>query len=109
MDKELINNAMAPIYDKLVSIDNKLDSLMMLSGLFMIANNNLVPEEQRMQALNKAKITMNISLIGVIIKLLTLTIFSLVHIGLYSLVISEITNIFFVVFANLYYLKKEIK
>ena len=54
MDKELINNAMAPIYDKLVSIDNKLDSLMMLSGLFMIANNNLVPEEQRMQALNKA-------------------------------------------------------
>ena len=62
-----------------------------------------------MQALNKAKITMNISLIGVVIKLLTLTIFSLVHIGLYSLVISEITNIFFVVFANLYYLKKEIK
>lgn len=61
-----------------------------------------------LQALNKAKITMNISLIGVIIKLLTLALFSLVHIGLYSLVISEIINIFFVVFANLYYLKKTV-
>ncbi len=59
-----------------------------------------------LQALNKAKITMNISLIGVVIKLLTLAIFSFAHIGIYSLVISEITNIFFVVFANFYYLKK---
>ncbi len=59
-----------------------------------------------LQALNCAKITMNISLIGVAIKLLVLAIFSLCHIGIYSLVISEIINIFFVVFTNLYFLKK---
>ena len=62
-----------------------------------------------LQALNKAKITMNISLVGVLIKLLVLAIFSLCHIGIYSLVISEIVNIFFVVGTNIYYLKKIIK
>ncbi len=61
-----------------------------------------------LQALNKAKITMNISLFGVLIKLIILALFSLFHIGIYSLVISEIVNIFFVVFTNLYYLKKVI-
>ncbi len=59
-----------------------------------------------LQALNKAKITMRISLIGVFLKLLILAIFSLLHIGLYSLLISEIINIIYVVFANFYYLKK---
>lgn len=61
-----------------------------------------------LQALGKAKITMKISLWGVIIKLITLTIFSLLKIGLYSLVISEIINILFVVFTNIYYLKQNI-
>ena len=61
-----------------------------------------------LQALNKAKITMNISLFGVLLKLIILALFSLFHIGIYSLVISEIVNIFFVVFTNLYYLKKVI-
>lgn len=59
-----------------------------------------------LQALDKAKITMNISLLGVLLKLIILAIFSLCHIGIYSLVISEIINIFFVVFTNMYYLKK---
>ena len=59
-----------------------------------------------LQALGKAKITMKISLWGVIIKLIILSLFSLFKIGLYSLVISEIINILFVVFTNLYYLKK---
>ncbi|MDE6285197.1 MAG: polysaccharide biosynthesis protein [Bacilli bacterium] len=61
-----------------------------------------------LQALNQAKVTMKISLWGAIIKLITLAIFSLCHIGLYSLVISEIINILFVVFLNFYYLKKYI-
>lgn len=61
-----------------------------------------------LQALNKAKITMNISLIGVVIKLITLALFSLMHIGIYSLVISEIINIIFVVGLNFYYLNKTI-
>ncbi|MEG0909585.1 MAG: oligosaccharide flippase family protein [Bacilli bacterium] len=62
-----------------------------------------------LQALNKAKLTMKISFFGVIIKLISLMILSLCHIGLYSLVFSEIINIIFVVGVNYYYLKKEIK
>lgn len=61
-----------------------------------------------LQALGQAKKCMHISLFGVILKLITLSIFSLMHIGLYSLVISEILNILFVVFLNFYYLKKEV-
>ena len=61
-----------------------------------------------LQALGYAKTTMKISLWGVILKLIILTIFSLLHIGLYSLVIAEIANILFVVFLNFKYLNKYI-
>ena len=53
-----------------------------------------------LQALGNAKLTMKISLYGVILKLIILSILSLCHIGIYSLVISEIINILFVVFLN---------
>ncbi len=59
-----------------------------------------------LQALDKAKITMNITIIGVIIKLIVLALTSLMHIGMYSLIISEIVNIFVVVFLNIYYVRK---
>ncbi len=59
-----------------------------------------------LQAINKAHITMRITIIGVIVKLIVLIIFSLLHIGLYSLIISEIVNIFLVVFLNIYYVHK---
>jgi stage V sporulation protein B len=59
-----------------------------------------------LQAINKAKITMRITIFGVFIKLIILSILSLVHIGIYSLIISEITNIIFVVFLNVYYSNK---
>lgn len=62
-----------------------------------------------LQALDKAKITMRITIIGVIIKLLTLSITSLIHIGMYSLIISEIVNILLVVSLNIYYVNKTIK
>ena len=61
-----------------------------------------------LQALGYAKVTMNITLYGVIIKLFIMAILSLCHIGIYSLVIAEIINIFFVVFFNFKYLKKYI-
>ena len=61
-----------------------------------------------LQALGYAKITMNITLWGVILKLIIMAILSLCHIGIYSLVISEIINILFVVFLNFNYLKKYI-
>lgn len=59
-----------------------------------------------LQAMGYAKTTMNISLWGVIIKLSTMSILSLCHIGIYSLVISEIINILFVVSLNFKALKK---
>lgn len=59
-----------------------------------------------LQALGYAKVTMNITLWGVILKLLVMAILSLCHIGIYSLVIAEIINILFVVLLNIKYLKK---
>ena len=59
-----------------------------------------------LQALGYAKVTMNITLWGVILKLLVMAILSLCRIGIYSLVIAEIINILFVVLLNIKYLKK---
>lgn len=53
-----------------------------------------------LQAINKASKTMKITIIGVIIKLITLAIFSLLHIGIYSLIVAEIINIIIVVLLN---------
>ena len=61
------------------------------------------------QALNKAKQSMKISLYGVILKLIIMSILSICHIGIYSLVISEIINIIFVVGLNNWCLKRIIK
>ncbi len=61
------------------------------------------------QAMGYAKVCMNITLIGVIIKLLVMSILSFCHIGIYSLVISEIVNILIVVYLNRKYLTKIIK
>ncbi len=60
-----------------------------------------------LQAIGKAKIAFMISFKGVVIKLVFLSILSLCKIGLYSLVIAEIINIFYIVIANLNVLKKE--
>ena len=59
-----------------------------------------------LQAINKASTTMKITIIGVIIKLIVLAISSLLHIGLYSLIVAEIVNIFVVVILNFYYVNK---
>ena len=62
-----------------------------------------------LQAINKASITMKITLIGVIVKLLSLSILSIMHIGIYSLIISEIINIFIVVYLNYREIKRTFK
>lgn len=64
------------------------------------------PLSSTLQALNYAKYTMIITIITTIIKLITLFIFSLLHIGLYGLLISEIINIFLVIYLNSIKLKK---
>lgn len=58
------------------------------------------PISSILQGIGYGKYTLKTTTIGVIIKLLSLFIFSLLHIGLYGLVISEAINIFYVVFQN---------
>jgi len=62
-----------------------------------------------LQALDKAHITMRITIVGVIIKLIVLAITSLLHIGLLSLIVAEIINILVVVSLNIYYVSYYIK
>ena len=64
------------------------------------------PLSSTLQALNYAKYTMLVTVITTVIKLITLFIFSLLHIGLYGLLISEIINIFLVIYLNSIKLKK---
>lgn len=56
------------------------------------------PLSSTLQALNYAKYTMKVTIITTSIKLITLFIFSLFHIGLYGLLISEIINIFLIIY-----------
>lgn len=58
------------------------------------------PLSSCLQALNYAKYTMKVTIITTITKMICLFIFSLLHIGLYGLLISEIINIFLVVYLN---------
>ena len=64
------------------------------------------PLASTLQALNYAKYTMTVTIVTTIIKLLTLFIFSLLHIGLYGLLISEIINIFLILYLNGMKIKK---
>ena len=64
------------------------------------------PLMSSLQAIGKSMLTMKITTIGVIIKLLCLAILSLCHIGIYSLIYAEIINIIVVVYLNFYYIKK---
>lgn len=66
------------------------------------------PMISMLQALNKATVSMKITLYGVILKLLAITILSFLHIGIYGLVASEIINIIFVVILNYKEIRKVI-
>ena len=54
MNEEDFNIGIDAIFKQLASINNKLDNFIYLSGLLMVANNDLVPKEQRLSALNRA-------------------------------------------------------
>ena len=64
------------------------------------------PLMSTLQAIGKSILTMKITTIGVIIKLVVLAILSLCHIGIYSLIYAEIINIIVVVYLNFFYIKK---
>ena len=66
------------------------------------------PLTSTLQAMGHAKESAKITLIGSIIKLSTMALTSLLKIGMYSLLISEIVNIFYVVIKSAKTLKKEL-
>jgi len=66
------------------------------------------PMQSVLQAINKAKYCMFITLFAIIIKLLTMTILSLCHIGMYALVIAEIIDIIIVVYLSFKAINKQI-
>ena len=62
-----------------------------------------------MQAIGKAKITLRITVVSSIIKLVSLASLSFLKIGIYSLLISEVINILFVVSINYFYIHEYLK
>lgn len=58
-----------------------------------------------MQSINKTNVTLKITIISSIIKLICIIIFSFLKIGLYCLLISEIINILLVIILNYIYMK----
>lgn len=66
------------------------------------------PLQSVLQAVGKAKTTMFITMVAVIAKLVTMAILSLCHIGMYSLVIAEIIDIFIIVILCIKAIRKEL-
>ena len=66
------------------------------------------PLQSVLQAIGKAKTTMFITMVAVITKLVTMAILSLCHIGMYSLVIAEIIDIFIIVILCVKAIRKEL-
>lgn len=89
-----------PLLMILYKTTNGSDYILALAPFFVLFHLE-APLSSTLQALDKSKTAMKITLYGMILKLVLLTILSLAHIGLYSLVISEIINIIFVVLAHI--------
>lgn len=66
------------------------------------------PLQSVLQAIGKAKTTMFITVVAVIVKLSSMAILSLCHIGMYSLVIAEIIDIFIIVILCVKAIRKEL-
>ena len=100
----LLSNALVYIFteDLLMLIFNTTSGIDYIKFLapFLIFLYLEGPLASCLQALNYAKYTMSVTVITTIIKLITLFLFSLMHIGLYGLLVSEILNIFLIVYLN---------
>ena len=67
------------------------------------------PLSSILQAYNMTGYIMKTTIIGVIIKLVSLALLSLFHIGIYALILSEVINIFYVVIGNYIKVKQILK
>lgn len=68
-----------------------------------------VPLINSLQAINKARLSMNITIISSIIRLSLLFILSLLKIGIYSLIYTIIINLIITTYLNYHYTMKELK
>ncbi len=75
-------------------------------GLFFILYYLEAPLTSALQSIGKSNITFKISFLGVFLKLLTMSLLAFLGLGMYSLLISEIINIIFVVFLDFKYINK---
>ena len=66
------------------------------------------PLQSVLQAIGKAKTSMFITMAAVTVKLVTMSVLSLCHIGMYSLVIAEIIDIFIIVILCVKAIRKEL-
>lgn len=64
------------------------------------------PLTATLQAMNKAKCAMNGTIVGVILRTILLFICSFFHIGIWSIIIASTTNILYVTFHHIKYIKK---
>ena len=78
-------------------------------SLFFILFNIETPLSSALQALGKPGLAFKATTTGVIIKTISIALFSLLHIGLYGLVIGEILDIIFIVLINIKSIKKILK
>ena len=78
-------------------------------SMFFILYYLEAPLSSILQALNYSKFCMKTTTVGVIIKLGLMFILTLFKIGLYSLVIAEAINIFYIVYKNYHKIKKIIR
>lgn len=77
--------------------------------LFFIFYYLEAPISSILQAMNNGKFVMKVTTIGVIVKLLTMFLFTLLHIGIYGLIIAEAINIIFTVLFSYWQLVKTVK
>lgn|SRR5574344_1679803 len=77
--------------------------------LFFIFYYLEAPLSSILQAINQGKFVMKLTTFGVILKLTTMFLFTLLHIGIYGLIISEAINIIFIVVLSYKELKNIIK
>ena len=67
------------------------------------------PLTSTMQAIGRAKEAMYGTMVGGLIKTILLVILSLLKIGLWSLIIASLANIFYITIQHYYYVKKYLK
>lgn len=106
----IITNTLVFIYPQLllnlVYNTNQGITYIKILSFFFVLYNLEGPFSSTLQALGKTKLAFRATTVGVIIKTISIALFSLLHIGLYGLVIGEILSIICVVFIDYYYIKK---